>query len=486
MSVSRLLVILLFLLAFPALAGSGWQVSPTPTAEILNGVSAATRHFSIAVGNNGSIVHFLDGDAGTLVASGTGNDLLDVYALAPDMAAASGQDVVLLWDGVSWAPIAENDSGTPVFYSPVWITPERDLVLYGTLGQTFNIVCPHDPGATQQGFCRAFSFPTLAFCGHSGDIRMVLTSGSIMRFDNSLVDPDDPNNFDPLFEQQPSLNLKAAWVPPGACASGPIPPLDIFAIDDLDRFWRFDGETPGWTMIFDEISPGHTLTWLSGSGGNHVLAVGFQPAVAKGGGNEGVAWRYQGSTWTQETLAPGTPGLSDVTVTLDYETRIFGHGFENTPVVKGGVSRPGLFISETSVGEAGSLAGRDDLLPAAVSDLGVAKFLLTEPPYSTGDTVQYRLVVTNAGPDDATGVSLTEHFSNLSYGSDTCSSVNSVVAPGRARLANIGNLASGDRLECTFSFTITDLPFSNTGIVYSKSVSDPELMDNAAQVRTVP
>lgn len=59
-----------------SIAGSSaWTLLDTPTTASFNGVA-------IAVSNNGTIVHFVDGDSGTLVPSGTTEHLLDVYAVA--------------------------------------------------------------------------------------------------------------------------------------------------------------------------------------------------------------------------------------------------------------------------------------------------------------------------------------------------------------------------------------------------------------------
>ena len=163
---------------------SQYELISSPTSENFNGISAtADGSFVVAVGNNGAIVHFVDGDAGALMPSGTTRDLFDVFVRADDFAVVTGEEIVLLWDGSSWEAV-QSSPGTQV-YTGTWISPEQDIVLYGTLGSQFSFVCPYDPNATQQGFCRTFGRPMLTACGVSGDIKLVNADGDI--FNLSLI-----------------------------------------------------------------------------------------------------------------------------------------------------------------------------------------------------------------------------------------------------------------------------------------------------------
>ncbi|MEN1729231.1 MAG: hypothetical protein AAGJ52_12400, partial [Pseudomonadota bacterium] len=43
-----------------------WTLGNSPTTEVFNGVSSPDGDFYVGVGNNGTIVHFDNGDDGTL------------------------------------------------------------------------------------------------------------------------------------------------------------------------------------------------------------------------------------------------------------------------------------------------------------------------------------------------------------------------------------------------------------------------------------
>ncbi|MEZ5461667.1 hypothetical protein [Dokdonella sp.] len=269
----RIFGVALALVTPPAVAGSGsgWVLETVPTSEVLNGVSAPSLDYAMAVGNNGTIVLFENGDTGTLMVSGTSKDLLDVYASSPNLAVAAGIDTVLLWDGMSWDEIRNTTDGT--LFTGTWISPEEDVVLYGILGASFDFVCPYFPAMPDPPpFCRTFGRALLAACGHSDDIKVITEDGDVYRVDNFLGDIDATN---PIHEEPGLLGLTAVYAPQLSCLSGAVPPRSMFAIRQSGEIWHFDGDN--WTDMNVPIPASQTLTAISGTGPGLVVASGFEP-----------------------------------------------------------------------------------------------------------------------------------------------------------------------------------------------------------------
>ena len=272
-------LILLILTIGLAWAGTSiWILYNSPSSEVFNGITATDNNFAIAVGKNGTIVHFNNGDNCTVMPSGTTEELYDVYASSPNMAVAAGKDVVLLWDGQTWSNILTGNTDT--IYTGTWIAPEEDVVLFESLGQ-FNIICPYLPELVDQPFCRAYQQPMLTACGNSNDIKMLMASGNIEHVDNFL---GDLSNNMPLHTEAVPLFLTAIWAPEMACLPGPIEPLDLFAIRSGNQFWHFDGSN--WANMNVTVPNDQTLTWLSGTSNRNIVATGFKSNG--NGGNDGV------------------------------------------------------------------------------------------------------------------------------------------------------------------------------------------------------
>ncbi len=320
-----LIAISVLLAATAVWAGSLWVLNTSASTETFNGITAPEIDFAIAVGENGAIVHFVDGDnTGVLVPSGTNSELFDVYATSRNMAVATGEDIVLLWDGVSWDPIVEIDPPQNLVITGAWISPEEDVVWYGIPGASFNQVCPFVPGGTDPLFCRLFGSPMLTACGKSGDAKLLLSSGDIWNLDNELVEAN--GTIAPLHDEPGNLFLTGIYVSKDACQSGPFAPLQIFAIQNGQTFMQFDGSS--WSSMGVTVPAGQTLTWIRGTGPGNIIATGFEPDGM--GGNQGVIWRYDGTSWTEETnLPPNTPGLTDVAANLVFNDDIFESGFES-------------------------------------------------------------------------------------------------------------------------------------------------------------
>lgn len=485
---SILIVALALALSLAPAPAAAWTLVQSPASATFNGVAIADEHLAIAVGNDGTIVHFVDGDSGTLMPSGTTTNLLDVYAVDADFAVAAGINVVLVWDGVSWETLVENTSGTDIAYSPVWASPDRDLVLYGTLGQEFNFVCPHVPGAAQQGFCRTFGQEILALCGQDGEITAVRRDGAIFRVNEDLVELGD--TFGPAHEPPAPLDLRAAWITPGACGLSTAVLPGIFAIEGGDEVLVFDGD--GWIDTGLDLPPGQELIWLGGTGGNFVLAVGFEPSAGKGPSNDGVIWIYDSETWSESTdLPPGTPGLTDIAVRLEYSEIVFASGFEPAATKN---ARPGLAVDILAAAESGRGLLSEDLFPLETVDLSVDKRLISEEIIKEGARLTFAVDAFNAGPHDVRFVDILDGF-NVGPGematieSFTCTQAvdDSLIGPGgvRAPLGEVGVdlLPARGSLNCTMVVvTSSSSSFRNRASVTSYFASDVNISNNSSEV----
>lgn len=449
----RLTCILLLLTATAVWAGSSWVLNTSASSETFNGITAPDIDFAIAVGENGSIVHFANGDTtGTLVPSGTSSELFDVYATSRNMAVATGEDIVLLWDGVSWEPIVELSPPSNTVITGAWISPEEDVVWYGIPGASFDQVCPFVPGGSDPLFCRLFGSPMLTACGNSGDAKLLLSSGDIWNLDNELVEAN--GTIAPLHDEAGNLFLTGIYVSEEACLSGPFAPLQIFAIQNGQTFMQFDGSN--WSSMGVTVPAGQTLTWIGGTGPGNLIATGFEPDGM--GGNQGVIWHYDGTTWAEDTnLPPGTPGLTDVAANLVFDNDIFESGFENSTRSQLKMS-PGTRVNILAAAEQGIFLSNEQLFPLSTSDVGVSTRLLTPTPIRMGDQIQLELTLFNSGPDPATDfIYISGYRDQLLFVSDDCEFTNSFDVGtgwfGRSKIVPL--LAQGEQMQCTQTFDVT-------------------------------
>ncbi len=422
-----------------------WTLRSTPTTEVFNGITSPNGSFAIAVGENGAIVHFNNGDDGTLMPSGTTEELFDVYASSPNRAVATGEDVVLLWDGQSWSTLFTSDTGT--FYTGTWIPPEEDVIFYQSLGQ-FNFICPYLPDEVNQPFCRGYQQPLLTACGNSNDIKLLMASGDIYQVNNFLNDQTN----DPLHDEAVPLFLTAIWAPEWACLPGPIEPLELFAIRNGNQFWHFDGAE--WSNMNVLVPGDQTLTWLSGTNANSIVATGFKPNNM--GGNDGVIWIYDGQNWVEDTDLPaGTPGLTDIVANINLPDFIFASGFETaspSPRMLNDPARADILAAA----EQGRFLYTPALFPSSLSDLTISKRLLTPEPIQQGQRVTFQLVVQNLGPNTATDFRLLDGYRDeLQLVTDNCGMTEfNFLAGWRYRDVRIPTLAAGDVIFCTMEFDV--------------------------------
>ncbi len=455
-----------------------WTLRSTPTSEVFNGITSPNNSFAIAVGENGTIVHFNDGDNGTLMPSGTTEELFDVYASSPQMAIATGEDVVLLWDGQSWSTLFTGDTNT--FYTGTWIPPEEDVLFYQSLGQ-FNFICPYFPNEVNQPFCRGYQQPMITACGNSNDIKLLMSSGDIEHVDNFL---SELTNNAPLHDEPIPLFLTAIWAPEWACIPGSIEPLELFAIRNGNQFWHFDGSE--WSNMNVTVPGDQTLTWLSGTSTNSIIATGFKPNNM--GGNDGVIWIYDGLNWTEDTDLPaGTPGLTDIIANIDRPDFIFASGFESITLTQKMMGdQPSVDV--LAAAEQGRFLYTPSLFPSSLSDLSMSKRLLTPEPIRQGQRITFQLVVQNNGPNTATDFRLLDGYRNeLQLAVDNCGMTEfNALAGWRYRDVRIPTLAQGDVFFCTMEFDVVgpvDEEIRNYAAV--AEAAETNLSNNRSDVRGV-
>lgn len=173
------------------------------------------------------------------------------------------------------------------------------------------------------------------------------------------------------------------------------------------------------------------------------------------------------------SLAPSTSASITLVVTVDGDTRT---SISNAPSVTSDVTDP-----DASNNTATPLS---TTVNASV-DLAITKVESSDPVATTG-SLTYTIVVTNNGPSDATGVTVTDTLpTGLSFGSGT-STVGSVTNAGGVVTGNIGTLASGASATITLVTSVdasASGTLSNTASVTSTE-TDSDTANNAATETT--
>jgi uncharacterized repeat protein (TIGR01451 family) len=134
-------------------------------------------------------------------------------------------------------------------------------------------------------------------------------------------------------------------------------------------------------------------------------------------------------------------------------------------------------------GNDASSASTSVLVPAASADLSIVKTDAPDP-VTVGQALTYSLAVSNAGPDTATAVVVSDTLpSSLTFGSATASQ-GSCSAVGNAVTCTIGDLASGANATVTIVATPTGAgAITNTATVQS-AAADPDPADNSSSQGT--
>jgi len=110
-----------------------------------------------------------------------------------------------------------------------------------------------------------------------------------------------------------------------------------------------------------------------------------------------------------------------------------------------------------------------------VADLVIEK-VASPTSVSVGDDISYTLTLTNLGPDDATGVTVTDDLPDqVGFVSDTCGGEN-----GPPWTSVIGGLAAGESAECTITVRAVSAGTLDNAATVSGDQPDPNPDDNTA------
>jgi uncharacterized repeat protein (TIGR01451 family) len=135
--------------------------------------------------------------------------------------------------------------------------------------------------------------------------------------------------------------------------------------------------------------------------------------------------------------------------------------------------------------------GAFELVPPSGADLSITKSGAPNPVVS-GNRLTYMVSVTNNGPQDATGVTLTDalpaslHFNSVSSSQGTCtrSTATNPQPKGGTVTCTVGDLANGGKASITIVVTTTTPgTLTNTARV-SGNETDPDSSNNSASVTT--
>ena len=161
---------------------------------------------------------------------------------------------------------------------------------------------------------------------------------------------------------------------------------------------------------------------------------------------------------TIPSLANGASTTITVTATI-----VAAGAFDNSATATGTESDPNPGNNTDNVGNNGSA------VPAA--DVSLVKTLLTAGPFSVGQSIQYSLVVANAGPSTATSVQVNDLPTNIT--------ITNVSGGGCAAFqCGIASIASGANVVITVTATITAPgAFDNEASALATEM-DPNLANN--------
>jgi uncharacterized repeat protein (TIGR01451 family)/CSLREA domain-containing protein len=174
-------------------------------------------------------------------------------------------------------------------------------------------------------------------------------------------------------------------------------------------------------------------------------------------------------------LEPGSPAIDAIPPTVN------GCGTTVTTDQRG-VSRPQ---------GTGCDIGAFEFVPPSGADLAITKSGVPNPVLS-GNRLTYTLTVTNNGPQDATGVTVTDalpaslHFNSVSSSQGTCtrSTATNPQPKGGTVTCSVGNLANGAKASITIVVTTTTPGMLTNTAKVNGNQADPDSSNNSATATT--
>ncbi len=491
------------------LDAGGLTPVPLPTNETMIDIDSY-GDLSILVGNNGTIVHFNNVDnTAQVMPSGTTEQLLNVEVIDAQFAMASGSEVVLLWNGNTWSTVVDfSANGNPNNLIPVWAPPEKNKIFFQDFyANSFSFLCTYDvTTGLISPFCKGHQQALVKFCGRAGDFKALQSDGSIVRFsEDSFANNDSPTDA-PVYELpigQSPYNIMASYIFEESCVAGNIAPTKIYAVsnpltvNDAPEFIYFDGSQ--WNHLgFGQ--PGEVISGIEAVNENHIVAVGSVPSSANPNTNEGVAYLWEGSTWTPQTLPAGTEGIPDLIIATPTPDVIFVDTYEqrtnifsgSLPGCNGSSCRPvrkvvlcdrcgsRLFGPSTS-----TVLVEDISNDFKTSDLMISKTLVqpvSPLAINVNDVITYRVKFKNLGPAAAADVTIKDVFytNDLAFMGASCDFVPSSQIFTTELNFKASNVLPGVNYSCDLDFTVLSLPFlamGQVGNLNTVSISNDDGLD---------
>ncbi|GAB4343568.1 MAG: hypothetical protein Kow0089_19440 [Desulfobulbaceae bacterium] len=234
----------------------------------LNGVNGISKRDLIAVGDNGTILHF-DGREWTAAASGVTDALNKVWSLSDTNAVAVGASgVALQYDGTAWTMAA--DAGDAALLD-IWGSDTPATFAVDELGTVYDatFIAAGSPGTALRTI----------FGTADDDLFAAGEAGAVFH--------DDGTGWAPMVPATTEW-LNSLW----ANASD-----DVFAVGENGAIVHYDGS--GWSAM--QSPTARNLNGVCGFGADDVFAVG----------NDSLVLHYDGSKWEALDVGAGV-NLNDV------------------------------------------------------------------------------------------------------------------------------------------------------------------------------
>lgn len=250
---------------------------------------------------------------------------------------------------------------------------------------------------------------------------------------------------------------------------------DVLYFDgDTRRLWLIDeasgvetGEADSYTLAVDDTQPLKiTLVWSDRPG-----ALNANPSIVNRLRLEVEA--PGGAVWTQKLPAAGVPNPTQSTTTDGYDDRNVVHQIRFAAPVAGDytVRVRGIDVALGKPGQPYALVATGDIEapePSESANLSLGKSALT-PVVAVGAAIQWQIDVANAGPGDATGVTVTDTLP---------ASVTGIVGAGTGWNCS----AVGQTLTCNLAATLANGANAAPIIVDAAAPQTPGLLTNNASV----
>ena len=235
------------------------------------------------------------------------------------------------------------------------------------------------------------------------------------------------------------------------------------AVSDLSIVKTVDNSTPnvGDNVIFTLTVTNNGPSAATGVSVTDNLPSGYTYVSDNGSG------AYAGGIWTIGNLANGA------TVSLDITATVNATGdYANTATVSGDQNDP----------DNSDDSDTNTPTPNAVSDLSIIKTVDNITP-NVGDNVTFTIMVTNDGPNDATGVLVTDNLpSGYTYVSDNGNGAYNV----ETGIWTIGNLTNGETVSLQIEVTVNQSGnYVNTASITGNE-TDPDESSNEDSESSTP